>query len=73
MLKLPKRENETWLEALTNQAEKYGLVEEVLEDYRAYKNSGDTDQQAAWCAAYDWDILNYEPEDGKYDIIHKKE
>jgi hypothetical protein len=36
-----------------------------LSAFNKYITSGDSEPEAAWCALYDWDILEYEPQTEK--------
>lgn len=51
-----RREDETWLEAALRLARPYQLEKEVREDYERFVSRGVSDEEAAWAAAYEWDI-----------------
>lgn len=57
-LALRREENETWKDAAMRVAKKYGLEEEVGEAFDKYTAQGDSEEQAAWAACYDWDLLD---------------
>lgn len=58
-LVLKKRESETWREAALRQAARYNMEGEVAEFYDRFIAAGDTEDQAAWGACYEWDVLDY--------------
>ena len=37
-------------------ADERGLWAEVNDAYDSYRKGGDTPDEAAWCALYDWDL-----------------
>jgi len=59
-LVLRKEESETWLEAAQRLGKRYGLEEEIRADYEKYAAEGLAAHQAAWAAAYEADVLEYE-------------
>lgn len=48
----------TYLKTAIRRAKRYGLLWEFRDAYRAYRREGDSVQTAAWCALYDWDMLD---------------
>lgn len=52
-----KTENETWREAVARVARPYGLDNECLSAYNRSVEQGVGEEEAAWCALYDWDCL----------------
>lgn len=61
MLVLKRVEKETWLQAAQRLAAEHGLVEEVTRKYYDFRRSGKDEEDAAWEACYQWDVLKYEP------------
>lgn len=57
-LRLERMENETWKEAALRVAKAHGLEGEVDESYKKHIEEGDSEEQAAWAACYDWDLLD---------------
>ena len=57
-LRLERQENETWKDAAMRVARAHGLEGEVGEAYARYIEQGDAEEQAAWAACYDWDLLD---------------
>lgn len=62
MLVLRRNPDESWRQAALRAASRYGLEEEVSEDYAARLKSGESEEDAAWGACYEWDLLEYDPE-----------
>lgn len=62
MLVLKRWENESWKDCAIRYAKHYGLEEEVLADYEKYINNAAPEEDAAFWACENWDILDYEPE-----------
>jgi hypothetical protein len=50
--------SETWRQAVERIAKVYGLERECLEDFDAAIAAGEAEDRAAWCALYDWDVLD---------------
>jgi hypothetical protein len=61
-LVIRRTESESWREAVIRVAKPWGLVWECLETFDAHIRNGSSDSEAAWCALYDWDLTDYEPE-----------
>ncbi len=59
-LVLHKKEGETWKQAALRQASSFKLQDEVTTAYNNYTKNGMPKEEAAWCACYDWDLLDYE-------------
>lgn len=57
-LRLERQENETWKEAAMRVARAHGLEGEVDEEFKKHIEEGKSEEQAAWCACYDWDLLD---------------
>lgn len=47
----------TWLEAAIDAASAYGLQKDVKEAYYKHLKSGQTEEDSAHFACYDWDIF----------------
>jgi len=62
MLVLKRWEKESWKDCAIRYAKHYGLEEEVIEEYNKAINLGCAEDEAAYCACEEWDILDYEPE-----------
>lgn len=60
-LSLTRNEGETWREAAKRQATRFGLQDEVLEEFDMAVAAGEPEEQAAWGACLEWDVLDYEP------------
>ena len=52
-------EESSWLEAVLRAAKPYGLEDEILWSYDKYIKEGDSDEDAAYGAASDWDVLEF--------------
>lgn len=57
-LALTRKGNETWLEAAVRYAKTEGLERDVIKWYYRYKDGGLTDEEAAYEALYEWDLLD---------------
>ena len=53
-----RRENETWREAVIRCAAPWGLERDALGVYDRLLTEGMHEAQAAWCALYEWDIVD---------------
>jgi hypothetical protein len=63
MLVLRKnRDDETWYECMMRYAKEYGLEDDCKEEYNIHIKAGYSDKDAAYYAAEEWDILDYENE-----------
>lgn len=58
MLQLTRREDESWYDALLRYAKPYGMAEEVDTVYSECVNKGMSEADAAFEAAYTWDLLD---------------
>jgi hypothetical protein len=58
-LVLKKREGETWREAALRQAKKHRMESKVAQEYDHYLSCGHEPCRAAWCACYEWDVLDF--------------
>lgn len=56
-LALTRNTGESWRQAAMRLAAKHGLEGEVGDAYQKYIEQGDTEEDAAWAACYDWDLL----------------
>ena len=54
---LRKEKSETWKEAVLRYARPYHLEEDVLETFTRLVKNGESEDQAAWGALYEWDLL----------------
>tara|TARA_R110002020_G_scaffold209490_4_gene415462 strand:+ start:181 stop:372 length:192 start_codon:yes stop_codon:yes gene_type:complete len=61
MLSATRKEKETWRDMVIRYAKPWGLKHDVLREYNRLINKGWKENQAAWGALYDWDLL----EDGE--------
>lgn len=50
------------LRSALKQARKSGLIQEFRDGYRRYRADGDNVREACWCALYDWDMLECQPD-----------
>lgn len=57
-----KESGETWREAVSRIAGRQGLAAECLEVFDQAVARGDADSEAARDALYEWDCLDYEPD-----------
>lgn len=55
-LRIKRTDDETWLECALRYGSKFGVEVEVREAYDHYITEGDTEEEAAFSACYDWDI-----------------
>jgi hypothetical protein len=62
-LGLKRMEDETWLECVIRYAEPFGLAGDVEEAYNTSIRAGMPEDEAAWGAAYDWDICEVTPDE----------
>ena len=60
MLVLRRKEGESWLDALRRTARPWHLEDSAQKLYEDHIKYGDSVEEAAWNAAYDLDILEYE-------------
>lgn len=62
-----REEKETWREAVARQGRKHGMELEVVAAFDAEirANPEMDESQAAWCACYEWDALDYTPAETK--------
>lgn len=58
-LVLRREEGESWYQAAIRQATKYGMEFEVDADYQSFIHLGYSDQEAAFDACYEWDVLDF--------------
>lgn len=61
MLVLNRNEGESWKDAALRVAKQYGLYDEVHEQYHKFIHKGYSEDDAAFYACEEWDILEYEP------------
>lgn len=60
MLVLRRKDKESWLDALLRAARPWQLHDHAQKLYDDHIMYGDSVEEAAWNAAYDLDILEYE-------------
>ena len=60
MLVAKRKGKETWRDMVIRYAKPWGLKRDVLREYNRLINKGWKQNQAAWGALYDWDLLEYE-------------
>ncbi len=60
---LGREENEEWKAAALRHGRKYGLEKEVADAYEEHLKGGSSEEQSAWAACYDWDVISvtYKP------------
>ena len=58
---ITKEAHETWEEVMLIRARKWGMEEEVRATYAEAVGEGKEPHEAAWCALYDWDLLDWIP------------
>ena len=63
MLVLTRNENESWLECALRYAKPYGMEHEVKEYYDEFIANGSTEENAAFDACLEWDLLDYKKDD----------
>jgi len=56
-LKCERLKSETWREMVERYASAYGLEKEALAYFDSEIKCGTSEQDAAWEALYDWDLL----------------
>lgn len=56
-LVLKREEGQSWKDAAIAAGKPYGLQEDVAEAYDSNKKLGFSDEDAAWGAALEWDVL----------------
>jgi hypothetical protein len=56
--------HETWEEVMLIRARKWGMEEEVRATYAEGLAEGKEPHDAAWCALYEWDLLDLIPKEG---------
>lgn len=57
-LGISRNEGESWLDCALRYGRKFGLENEVQEQYDRYRALGDTEEEAAWGAVYEWDCCD---------------
>jgi hypothetical protein len=55
-------DEETWRQCVARYAAKFDLEDEVLRDFDTEVRAGTPENQAAWNACYEWDVLEYTTE-----------
>lgn len=63
MLKITRNEGETWRECAERYAKPYGLQSDVLFTYDRAVEAGISEGDAAFQACYEWDVVDFVPED----------
>lgn len=58
-LVLTRMPEESWRDCALRVARKFGLEQEVEDKYDERIDAGDSSEEAAWCACYEWDILEF--------------
>ena len=58
---ITKDTHETWEEIMLIRARKWGMEEEVRATYAEALAEGKEPHDAAWCALYEWDLLDLMP------------
>jgi hypothetical protein len=58
-LRLSRKPDQTWRDAAIEQARRHGMERDVTEDFDRFKAAGDSDEEAAWSACYEWDVLDF--------------
>lgn len=58
---LKKTEEETWRQCALRYASEYGLDFEVEASMDKFLSQDASEQEAAYNACYEWDLLDYEP------------
>jgi hypothetical protein len=61
-LAIYRHEGETWRQAVSRQADLYGMKSECLEIFDREVILGTNEARAAWEALYEWDCLDYAPD-----------
>ena len=56
---LHKKPEQTWLDAALDAAKPFGLEWEIEDSYKSFIKKGWSEQDAAFEAAYEWDLLDY--------------
>lgn len=64
-LVLRRTDRETWLGAAKRYAARYGLESEVEVAYEKEIAEGCDEQDAAWNACYEWDVLDFEADENE--------
>lgn len=62
-LVLKRKPGHTWLEAAREAGIPWGLEAEIEAEYHQLIANGATESEAAWCAAYDSDVLDFRDDD----------
>ena len=60
-LVMNKRPKETWLGCAMRYAEPYGLTYEVKDSYNGFIVDEYSEEEAAYMALEEWDLLDYKP------------
>lgn len=55
-LGIKRQPGESWRDCAIRIGRQYGLEHEVTEDYDAAIARGETEEEAAWGACYEWDV-----------------
>lgn len=62
-LRLSRKPDQSWRDAAIEQARRFGMEIDVAEYFDICIAAGDTDSEAAWNACYEWDVLDFIPDD----------
>ena len=62
-LGIKRNPDESWHDCAMRYAKKYGLEHEVEKEYQESIAAGESEESAAWCACYEWDICDLMEED----------
>lgn len=62
-LRLSRNPDQSWRDAAIEQARRFGMEIDVAEYFDICIAAGDTDSEAAWNACYEWDVLDFIPDD----------
>lgn len=61
MLYISKASKETWLDAAKRWARPFGLEEEIQDSYHKLIKEGNSEEDAAFGACYEWDVAAFSP------------
>ncbi len=67
-LRLSRKPDQSWRDAAIEQAKRFGMEDDVAEYFDRFKAAGDSDEDAAWSACHEWDVLDYIPDDDMDEI-----
>lgn len=60
---MTRNDGESWFEAAMRHARAVGLQEEVYDCIEQFMLEGDSEEEACWCALFEWDLLEFKEDE----------